>query len=87
MCCLVLVVHFVTEGFCFAVHGGYEVAWFVMFKNIMKVSEKAENGRNIFATRVCKGAADKSKVAAENQSVAVKDIYSFVVEIHVFILE
>ena len=42
-----------------------------MLKYIMEVSEKAEEGRNIFAALVCKWAADESKVAAENQSVAV----------------
>ena len=64
--CLVLVVHFVTEGFCFAVHGGNYATRFIMLKYVMEVSEKAEEGRNVFATRVCKGAADESKITAEN---------------------
>jgi len=41
---LVLVVHFVTEGFCFTIHSGYNIAGFVMLKYIMEVSEKAEDG-------------------------------------------
>ena len=41
---LILVVHFVTEGFCFTIHSGYYVAWLVMLEYIMEVSEKAEDG-------------------------------------------
>ncbi len=37
----------------------------------MDVSEKAEDGRNVFAALVCKRAGDESKVTTENQSVAV----------------
>ena len=55
-----------TEGFCFRIHGCNYVAWLVMLEYIMEVSEKAEEGRNVFAALVCEGAADEGKVAAEN---------------------
>jgi hypothetical protein len=46
----------------------------------MKISEKSEEGRNIFSLLVCKGAADKCKIAAENEAVAVQNIYCFIVK-------
>ena len=85
--CLVLVVHFVAAGFCFTIHCGYDVAWFVVFENVMKVSEKAKEGRNVFAAWVCERAVYKGEVTAENKAVAVEYVYSFVIEIHMFILE
>ena len=70
-----------AEGFCFTIHSGYDAAGFIMLKNIMEVSEKAEEGRNIFTALVCKRATYESIITAENQSVAVQNVYSFIIKI------
>jgi len=69
--CLVFGVKFVAEGFCFGIHCRDYVARLVMFKYIMEVSEKSEEGADIFSPRICKRSVYKSKIAAENESVAV----------------
>lgn len=53
----------------------------------MKVSEKAEEGRNVFAAWICERTVYECKIAAENQAVAVEYVYSFVIEFHDFILD
>ena len=52
----------------------------------MKVSKKSKKRRDIFAFWVSQRAIYKSKVASENQSVAVQNVNCFVVKIHDFIL-
>ena len=61
-----------------------------MLKYIMEVSEKSKEGRNIFTAWISKRTADKRKITAENQAVAVKYVYSFIVKViftHTDILE
>ena len=56
----------------------------------MEVSEKSKESWNIFAARISKRPADKCKITAENQAVAVKYVYSFIVKViftHTDILE
>ena len=57
-----------------------------MLKNPVKVTEKSKEGTYIFSLRICKWPAYKCKVTAENESVAVKNIYSFFIFAHAMIL-
>lgn len=57
-----------------------------MLENPVKVSEKAKKCAYIFSLRICKWSAYKCKVTAENESVAVKNVYSFFIFAHKKIL-
>ena len=58
------------------------MAWFVMLQDVMKISEKTEEGTDVFPFCICERSVYKCEIAAENESVAVQNVNCIFVECH-----